>query len=237
MYPGPEDVARLYTQQSDVYSTFAANSFGWQFIERPTFDNLLCDRDLGALQILDAGCGSGRSLEYLLAIGVPAHHLLGVDLTPAMVNKSRQLVSGVRHVVADVSALPVAPETQDIVLCTHVLHYLDNIGYLLAMESFMRVLKPGGTLFVSTTHPVRTSRDEFDKYFDRRWKQDNTPWKTSAPFYVRPVGDLVNLAMIAGFKLTNFEEPEVVAAGKRANEDEYKRYSAFPSRLALTFTK
>lgn len=237
MNPEVKDIARVYTQQADVYSNFAANSFGWKYIERPALDGLLVDRDLSSLNIVDAGCGSGRSLEYLLAIGVPAHNLLGVDLTPAMIDKSRELVPNVRHLVADVSALPIPSESQDLVLCTHVLHYMDNIGYFLAMQSFKRVLKPGGTLFISITHPTRTSRGEFDKYFDRRWKEDGTPWGTLAPFYVRPLEDLVNLPLAAGLKLARLEELEIVRAGKSANLGEFTKYGAYPSRLALTFRK
>jgi len=105
------------------------------------------------MRVLDAGCGSGRHLyESFRTAGVD---VAGVDLkwddlckTRGYLNLMAGETSG-RWVVAkaDVTKLPFADRSFDIVVCSEVLEHIgDNRA---AVGELVRVLKPGGDLVVT----------------------------------------------------------------------------------------
>ena len=105
------------------------------------------------MRVLDAGCGGGRHLcESFRTSGVD---VAGVDLKWDDLCKARgylNLMAGEtsgRWVVsqADVTKLPFADGSFDVVICSEVLeHIVDNRT---AVAELVRVLKPGGDLVVT----------------------------------------------------------------------------------------
>src|SRR5688572_10228520 len=116
------------------------------------FDQLLRGRFDGRRRVLDAGCGDGRNLVYLLQRGVTC---FGVDRDPAAIAavrlRARQLAPGLpdaHFAVADVQRLPHADGSMDAVICSAVLHFADDEAHFTAMvEELWRVLAPGGLFF------------------------------------------------------------------------------------------
>ncbi len=100
-------------------------------------------------EILDIACGAG-------AITRPAAHLAkhatGIDLTPEMIEQARllQAEQGLLNLtwhVGDVTRLPFAPSTFDVVLTRYSFHhFLHPAGVLAEM---VRVCKPGGRVAVA----------------------------------------------------------------------------------------
>ena len=70
--------------------------------------------------ILEAGCGFGRNLQYLVEHGVPATHLHGVDITSSLLKKACQVPILKQAVLesADVLNLPYQNNNFDLVF-TH----------------------------------------------------------------------------------------------------------------------
>lgn len=237
MSPEQDNVARLYTHQREAYARFAPQSFGWVYIERPSLDKHLAGLLSPVAKVIDAGCGVGRTVKYLVEAGVALPNILAIDVNPDMVKVTRKTVPQVKIIQADIEYLPVSNDSQDIVLCTHVLHYFDNDKYLSTMRTFRRILKPGGVLFTIITHPIRTSKSDLSQYFKRRWIIDQTPWGTASPLFFRPTSDLVNLALEAGLTLESLDELEVHPDGKDNNPIEYQKYAVCPPRLALKLKK
>ncbi len=120
------------------------------------FDQLLKGRLVPGMRVLDAGCGSGRNLVYLLKSG---YEVFGVD-------ESEQAIEQTRHLAATLAPqLPaqnfkVGPvermsfgETDgaakfDVVLSSAVLHFARDTGHWMAMvDEMWRVLKRGGIFF------------------------------------------------------------------------------------------
>jgi trans-aconitate 2-methyltransferase len=104
---------------------------------------------LGRLQLrgdeaaLDAGCGSGRVSEQLLA-RLPAGSLLAVDGSEAMITKARErLGDRASYLVADLAELEVE-EQVDLVFSTATFHWLPDHDRLFAR--LRAALKPGGRL-------------------------------------------------------------------------------------------
>lgn len=94
---------------------------------------------------LDVGCGYGRYLKRLRA-DHPEATIVGIDAAPGM-------LAGVEPpiMVADAQAIPYPDDSADTVLAMHMLYHVPDIAK--ALNEFRRVLKPGGTLLVSTnTH-------------------------------------------------------------------------------------
>ena len=59
-------------------------------LERPALRSLI-PRPLTGLTVLDVGCGSGAQCEWMLGEGA---QVIGVDLSPAMVNEARTRCKG-----------------------------------------------------------------------------------------------------------------------------------------------
>lgn len=102
--------------------------------------------------VLDAGCGTGRALPPLRDAVGPGGTVLGVDLTPAMLD---EVVRAGRHrsgqpLLADVARLPLRSGTLDAVfgagLIAHLPQPADNLREL------ARVVRPGGAL--ALFHPI-----------------------------------------------------------------------------------
>ncbi|HVY97183.1 MAG TPA: methyltransferase domain-containing protein [Solirubrobacterales bacterium] len=92
---------------------------------------------------LDAGCGSGRVSEQLLA-RLPRGSLLAVDGSEAMITKARErLGERASYLVADLAELEVE-EPVDLVFSTATFHWLPDHDRLFAR--LRAALKPGGRL-------------------------------------------------------------------------------------------
>jgi len=116
------------------------------------FDQLLRGRIIPGMRILDAGCGGGRNLVYLLREGF---EVFAVDSHAQAVDAARRMVQLVNHhLPADnfrveaVEAMSFPDAFADVVLSSAVLHFARDDEHFLAMvRSMWRVLKPGGMLF------------------------------------------------------------------------------------------
>ena len=116
------------------------------------FDQLLKGRIVPGMRVLDAGCGAGRNLVYLLRSGFEVR---GVDESIAAIAQTRRLAAMLApHLVADkfrvesVERMSFADESFDVVLSSAVLHFARDETHWQAMIGEMwRVLKPGGIFF------------------------------------------------------------------------------------------
>jgi SAM-dependent methyltransferase len=99
--------------------------------------------------VLDVACGPGL---VACAAGVRARHVVGVDLTPAMIEQARALQSrlGLRNVewiLGDASCLPFSADTFSVVLTRYSLHHFTDPVTVVA--EMVRVARPGGSVVVA----------------------------------------------------------------------------------------
>jgi SAM-dependent methyltransferase len=99
---------------------------------------------------LDAACGTGRHARHLVSLG---YEVLGVDLTPEMLERAAANVPGARFEEADVRSIPAGDEEFDLVVCGLALAHLPELGPPVA--ELARVLRPGGRLVISVLHPFQ----------------------------------------------------------------------------------
>jgi malonyl-CoA O-methyltransferase len=97
--------------------------------------------------VLDAGCGTGRYMRLLVALGA---HAIGVDLSRAMAERARdQELSVVR---GDMAALPIASASCDVVVSGLAVIDVPNLRAVVA--EWARVLRHRGVVVYSTLHPA-----------------------------------------------------------------------------------
>jgi ubiquinone/menaquinone biosynthesis C-methylase UbiE len=116
------------------------------------FDQLLKGRIQKGMKLLDAGCGGGRNLHYLLQTGIQVY---GVDVAEEAISEVQRMAAELaptlpasNFVVADLEALPFEEEKFDVILCSAVLHFARSEAHFKTMvQELWRVLAPGGMLF------------------------------------------------------------------------------------------
>jgi tellurite methyltransferase len=116
------------------------------------FDQLLRGRIIPGMKILDAGCGSGRNLVYLLRNGFD---VCGDDVDAEAIAELRRMAAQLApHLPADnfrvetVEATTFPDECADFVISSAVLHFARDDSHFDAMlRSTWRVLRTGGILF------------------------------------------------------------------------------------------
>jgi len=125
------------------------------------FDQLLRGRIGPAMRVLDAGCGDGRNLVYLLRSGF---EVFGVDTDGASIARVRRLSSQLApHLPADNFRLePVEQMTfpdsfAEVVLSSAVLHFAaDDAQFSAMLRGTWRVLRPGGLLVCRLASSIGT---------------------------------------------------------------------------------
>jgi SAM-dependent methyltransferase len=116
------------------------------------FDQMLRGRVSPQASVLDAGCGGGRNLVYLLRQGMS---VFGVDEDPAAIGAVRRLAAALapdlpadNFRVESLESMSFATGSMDVVLSVAVLHFAHDDAHFEAMlQGSWRALRPGGLFF------------------------------------------------------------------------------------------
>jgi arsenite methyltransferase len=102
--------------------------------------------------VLDLGCGAGADVCIAALLVGPNGRVIGVDITPAMVEKARSnsKLAGLDNVAireADIGDLPLPDACADVVISNGAINLSPRKPCVL-QEAF-RVLRPGGRLYIA----------------------------------------------------------------------------------------
>ena len=127
------------------------------------FDQLLRGRVADGATVLDAGCGSGRNLVFLVRAGMDVY---GVDADTEAIAAARHRLADaapdfdpMRLSVQSVSALSFGDGAMDVVISSAVLHFArDDTHFDTMVREMWRVLAPGGMLFCRLASTIGIER-------------------------------------------------------------------------------
>lgn len=200
-------------------------------LNTPAFFELL--PDVSGLKGLDIGCGEGHNTRLLAGRGA---HLWAIDISPTFIQKAREMEAsapaGIHYEVASAVDLPFADNTFD--FATGFMSFMDVPELEKVVSEAYRVLKGGGFLQISITHPCfdtphrknlrgsdgKTYAVEVGDYFRKtegevdEWifKSAPEPLRRSlprfkTPRFTRTLSEWLNLLVKSGFVLERLNEP------------------------------
>lgn len=198
MKASPSDHADIirdqFTRQADPFAAFRIHS------QEISLEWLREDLRLrGDEQILDAGCGPG-----LVACHLAPHvgAVIGVDATPAMVAKARQVAverkcTNVTFQEGLMEQLPFPNGTFDGVVSRYTIHHV--LDAATAMAELIRVCRPGGRVVICDATPRAESRDAYDAW-ERIRDPSHTSARTASELKALAATRLIDVSM-RGFRL------------------------------------
>lgn len=169
--------------------------------------------------VLDLGCGYGW--HCLFAREEQASSVIGVDISEKMLQQAREQTNdpAISYVQLPIEDIQFENEQFDVVISSLAFHYIQSFADI--CKKVHAYLKPCGTFIFSVEHPIFTSRDEQDWYYDEQgnrmhWPVDQYQSEgvrtTSflAPNvikYHRTISTYMNDLIGAGFVLKAVKEP------------------------------
>jgi ubiquinone/menaquinone biosynthesis C-methylase UbiE len=155
---------------------------------------------------LDVGCGEGRVMRRLSAMGANVH---GVDINPDLAQRAG-------GIVGDMLALPFGDGEYDGVYTVLTLEHVED-DHAFFREA-ARVTRPGGVLALVMNHPVWTAPESTPisdsdgeilwrpgEYFSRG-VSELAAGEETVSFHHRSMSDLLNAASDAGWALEHMVE-------------------------------
>jgi ubiquinone/menaquinone biosynthesis C-methylase UbiE len=173
--------------------------------------------DLRGLKVLDLGCGFGWFCRWAREQG--AAKVLGIDVSEKMLARARATTTdaAISYAGADMERLDLPAASFDLAYSSLALHYIEDLGGLLA--GVHGVLVPGGKLVFSVEHPIYTAPSHpgwsVDAEGRKTWPVDGyliegprtTDWLAKGVIKQHhTLGTYLNLLLRAGFVLTHVEE-------------------------------
>lgn len=110
--------------------------------------------DLGLSEgnlVLDVGCGNGKTSVALAKMGFS---VTGLDFSDAAVESCRERLGGdAEFFVSDCTEMPFPDSIFDGIYAVHVAEHLDDDELRVFSSECLRVLRPGGRMFVRSFSP------------------------------------------------------------------------------------
>ncbi|MEV4615022.1 class I SAM-dependent methyltransferase [Kitasatospora sp. NPDC049258] len=173
----------------------------------------------------DLGCGTGRTGAWLRAQGVAA--VVGVDLTPEMLELARARGAHEHLVEADLAATGLPSDGYDLVISSLVDEHLAELGPL--YREARRLARPGGLCVLVGLHPYFIMAAGMPTHFDA---PDGAP--TAITTHVHLVSEHLSAGLAAGWQLAEMREA-VVDEEWIALKPTWERYRSHPVSAAYVW--
>jgi ubiquinone/menaquinone biosynthesis C-methylase UbiE len=225
-----KEVGRMWDENAEVWTKLARMGYDIyrDYVNTPAFMAML--PDVSGREGLDVGCGEGHNTRLLAGRGAK---MTAFDISQIFVNHARQSETeeplGINYLLASGVELPFRDESFDFV--TAIMSLMDMPDHEDALRETYRVLKPGGFLQFSITHPCFQTPgwewllDESGKraamvckdYFDPP-EEEIEEWifgaaaqqglrKFRIPVFRRTLSSWMNLLVNSGFTIDCLDEP------------------------------
>ena len=190
----------LYDEQGGVYSNITHQQFIQEF--------------LGFLppnsHVLDAPCGTGRYLPFLLEQG---HSLVGIDQSQGMLERAKAKFSTVQFEKMGLQEMAFQ-EVFDGAICMDAMENVPPEDWVLVLSNFHRALKPHG-YFYFTAETIENANEEEIKQAFERAQQAGLPvvygeYPDEEVYHYHPTGQQVReWTQQAGFEILKDGDGEI----------------------------
>ncbi len=246
-------VGRMWDENAELWTKLARRGYDIfrDHVNTPAFLAML--PRVSGMSGLDIGCGEGYNTRLVARSGAK---MTAIDISKVFVahalQSERDEPLGVRYLLASASELPFSDVSFDFAMAT--MSFMDAPEHEKLVREAHRVLKPGGFLQFSITHPCfQTPRwkwvydsagqkvaIECGNYFDppadeiEEWIFSSVPPELSGggtfriPAFRRTLSSWMNLLVSTGFALEEFCEPH-------ADETTIKKYPSLADTRIIAF--
>ncbi|MFE8695998.1 class I SAM-dependent methyltransferase [Cytobacillus sp. FJAT-53684] len=169
--------------------------------------------------VLDLGCGFGWHCRY--AREQQASSVIGIDISENMLQKAREMTddSSISYIKMPIEDIRFEDSQFDVVISSLAFHYIKSFEK--SCKHVHDCLKPGGTFIFSVEHPIFTSNNKQDWYYDDQgnrlhWPVDQyqsegvreTTFLTENVIkYHRTISTYMNDLIGTGFRIKAVKEP------------------------------
>ena len=239
MSPSEKPVAQdAYGMLAEAYAAQVDTKPHNAYYERPATLSLL--PDVRGKRVLDAGCGPGVYAEWLVDSGA---EVVAFDANEKMVRLARERLGNKAQILRAELEQPLeflADGSFDVVLSALVLDYVRD--WRGVFQEFHRVLRWGGHLVFSKEHPFAKFYvyHETDNYFETElveyeWTGFGIPVRV--PSYRRPLAEVINPLVEAGFVLDRLLEPLPVEEFRERASEDYEELMRRPGFMCVRAIK
>lgn len=157
-----KDVVDVYTQTAPIYDLWGSLTE-----TKARRRSLALAQILDGMSILEVAIGTGLTFEEIIKAN-PNGQNVGVDLTPAMLEKAkgrlRKLgMNNYQVAVGDAYDLKFADAQYDLLMNNYMFDLLPEKDFVTVLREFKRVLKPGGRL-------VLVNMTKGERFYERFWE-------------------------------------------------------------------
>jgi SAM-dependent methyltransferase len=134
-----------YDQVAEEYIARIFHELEHKPLDRDLLDRLAADAHTRG-PICDMGCGPGHVARYLHERGA---QVLGIDLSPRMIELARQMTPGVEFRLGNMLALDVDDAAWAGIVAFYSIIHIPRDNVVGALRELRRALKPGGLLLLA----------------------------------------------------------------------------------------
>jgi cyclopropane fatty-acyl-phospholipid synthase-like methyltransferase len=182
----------VYDEEGGVYSNIAHQQFLQEFLD------LLAQNS----KLLDAPCGTGRYLPYLLEKG---HSVVGIDQSQGMLERAKAKFPTVQFEKLGLQEMAYQ-ELFDGAICMDAMENVPPEDWSLVLGNFHRALKTQGCFYFTVETMEMADADEIQRAFERA-QQAGLPvvygeWPDQVPYHYHPTTQQVReWTQQAGFEI------------------------------------